>query len=108
EGFYLMAGRQVLAGRRLYADFFFPQMPYLPYIQAAVLSVSDAPLVAGRLVSAVSGATLAGLLAATATRATGKLRVGIAMAMVYAANALVISIVPTAKTYGVANLALIA
>jgi hypothetical protein len=108
EGFYLMAGRQVLAGRRLYADFFFPQMPYLPYIQAAVLSVSDAPLVAGRLVSAVSGAILAGLLAATATRAMGKLRVGIAMAMVYAANALVISIVPTAKTYGVANLALIA
>jgi hypothetical protein len=108
EGFYLMAGRRVLAGHRPYADFFFPQMPYLPFLHAAVFSVSDASLVAGRLVSAVAGAVLAGLLAATATRATGKLHVGIAMAVAYGAHALIISIVPTAKTYGVADLGLIA
>ena len=38
EGFYMTAGWRVLAGRRLYADFFFPQMPYLPYVEAAVLA----------------------------------------------------------------------
>lgn len=107
EGFYLMAGWRVLAGHALYADFFYPQMPYLPYIHAAVLALTGPSLVAGRLVGVVTGALLAGVLAVVAARATGRVRVGIAIAGLYAANALVISIVSTAKTYGVANLALV-
>jgi hypothetical protein len=30
EGFYIRAGVDVLQGQRLYADVFYPQMPYLP------------------------------------------------------------------------------
>jgi 4-amino-4-deoxy-L-arabinose transferase-like glycosyltransferase len=35
EGFYLMAARLVSEGKRLYSDFFFPQMPFLGWIYGA-------------------------------------------------------------------------
>ena len=107
EGFYLVAGSQVLAGRRLYADFFFPQMPYLPFVEAAVLGVSGPSLLAGRMISVVAGALLAGMLGVTAVRRSGSVGTGIAIALAYAGNALVLSYVSIAKTYGLANLALV-
>lgn len=36
EGFYLSAASQVAKGRTLYTDFFFPQMPFLPWVQSLV------------------------------------------------------------------------
>jgi 4-amino-4-deoxy-L-arabinose transferase-like glycosyltransferase len=35
EGFHLMAARLVSEGKRLYTDFFFPQMPFLGWIYGA-------------------------------------------------------------------------
>ncbi len=35
EGFYLMAGRLISEGKRLYTDFFFPQMPFLGWTYGA-------------------------------------------------------------------------
>jgi hypothetical protein len=107
EGFYLNAAWQVLAGHHLYADFFFPQMPYLPYAQAAALSLAGPSLLAGRVISVAAGALLAGLLAVAGARRSGAAGVGIVMALAYAGNALVLSYVPVAKTYGLANLALV-
>jgi hypothetical protein len=58
EGFYLSAASQVAAGRTLYTDFFFPQMPFLPWIQS---------LVAGHGFQSLYYTRLLGLLPATLT-----------------------------------------
>ena len=107
EGFYMAAGWQVLARRRLYADFFFPQMPYLPYVEAAVMAVTGPSLFAGRAISVVTGAVLAGCLALTAARNTGKVVVGIAIGLAYGMHSLTLNYLSIAKTYGLANLALV-
>src|SRR5215470_2727282 len=107
EGFYLAAAQQVLAGRHLYGDHFFPQMPYLPYAEAAVLAFSGPSLLAGRFLSVAAGALLAGILVVTAARRSGALRVGVAMGLLYAGNALLLSYVPIAKPYAFANLTLV-
>jgi hypothetical protein len=105
EGFYLAASWRVLSGQRLYADFFFPQMPYLPLLQAGVLSVSGAGLGAGRMISVVGGALLTGILAVAAARATGNRSAGAAVAAAYLGHALVLKYVSIGKPYGLADLA---
>jgi hypothetical protein len=107
EGFYLRAGHEVLLGRRLYADFFFPQMPYLPFAEAAVMAVTGPSLFAGRAISVVTGGLLAGLLAAAAVRMTGQVRAGIVVGLAYIGHTVLISSLTITKTYGVANLALV-
>lgn len=51
EGFYLMAVEQVWSGKMLYADFFYPQMPYLPYFLSPLAGHGFLTLFASRLVS---------------------------------------------------------
>jgi hypothetical protein len=60
EGWYLLASVNVAHGQRPYRDFLFTQMPLLPYVYAAVLSVIGHGLVTARLVSMLFG--LGGLL----------------------------------------------
>lgn len=104
EGFYLAAGRDVASGLRPYADFFYPQMPYLPYAEAAVFSVSGVNLFAGRMLSAVPAAVLAGVLAVATARRTRRLDAGIAVAGIYGLHALSLNYLTVVKTYGLSNL----
>ena len=107
EGFYMTAGWQVLTRHRLYADFFFPQMPYLPFVEAGILAVTGPSLLAARAISVLTGSLLAGCLALTAARNTGKIGVGIAIALAYGVNSLALNYLSIDKTYGLANLALV-
>jgi hypothetical protein len=108
EGFYLLAGWRVLGGQRPYADFFFPQMPYLPYLEAVVLSVSGASLWAGRAINVGAASVLGALMALAGAQRSGRLAVGVLVAAAYAANGLLLTYLTVAKTYGVADLMLIA
>jgi len=104
EGFYTLAGARVLGGAVPYADFFFPQMPYLPYLQAAAFAVAGPSLLVGRAVSVLAGGGLAGVLAAVATRWSGRASVGVAVGVVFVAHALTMSYLPIVKPYAVASL----
>jgi hypothetical protein len=107
EGFYVAAGEQVGRGARPYADFFYPQMPYLPLLEAAVFSVTGTSLVAARMLSVVPGALLAGLLAVAAARRAGGIGIGVAVAIAYVTHVLVLNYVTVVKTYGMSNLFLV-
>jgi 4-amino-4-deoxy-L-arabinose transferase-like glycosyltransferase len=55
EGFYLSAAREVAQGRTLYADFFYPQMPYLPHIFSVFADHGFTTLFLTRLASVLVG-----------------------------------------------------
>lgn len=104
EGFYLAAGRDVAAGLRPYADFFYPQMPYLPYAEAALFGVTGVSLKAARLLSVVPAGLLAVLLAIVAARRTGDTAAACFVVFAYMGHALSVNYLTVLKTYGLANL----
>lgn len=108
EGFYVLAGIRVLEGERLYADFFYPQMPYLPLVVAGVFAAFGPALETGRLLSVVPGAIVGGMLAAAAYARSGRLAVALLVAGLYATHGLNVHYLTVTKTYGMANLALVA
>lgn len=105
EGFYVLAGLRVAAGERLYSDFFYPQMPYLPHVAAPLLAWSGPSLLLPRLLSVVPGALLGGVLAAVAYRRTASIAAGLAVAFLYGLHGLSLNYLTVTKTYGLANLA---
>jgi hypothetical protein len=107
EGFYLLAGWRVLGGQRPYADFFFPQMPYLPYLTAWTVDLVGPSLPAVRVTSVLCAALLAGILAVAAAWQTGRVGIGALVAILYAGNALVLQYLTIAKPYAVTNLFLV-
>lgn len=107
EGFYAVAGWHLLEGKHLYRDFFYPQMPYLPYAEAAVLAFTGPSLLALRWISVASGAVVGGLVAAAAARRTDSLAAGAVIAVAYAAHSLCLNYLSIIKTYGLANLGLV-
>ncbi|MDR3707006.1 MAG: hypothetical protein P4L33_01800 [Capsulimonadaceae bacterium] len=61
EGFYCLISREVIAGRALYHDLFFTQMPLLPYVYGPLLRLMPQSIESGRWISCVL--TLLGVLA---------------------------------------------
>lgn len=108
EGFYLAAGELVGRGHRLYADFFYPQMPYLALAQAGLFAVTGVSLRVARLLSVVPAALLAGVIAVAAARWEGRIAVGALVAVAFATHALALSYLTVVKTYGLSNLCLVA
>ncbi|MCB0333540.1 MAG: glycosyltransferase family 39 protein, partial [Bdellovibrionales bacterium] len=53
EGFYLLAAREVMSGRDLYLDFFYPQMPLLPIVGGMYFAVFGHTWIAARLACAI-------------------------------------------------------
>lgn len=107
EGFYLAAGERVAHGAQPYADFFYPQMPYLPFVEAGVFALTGTSLFAARMISVVPAALLAGVLALAAVQRERRVAVGIAVAMAYGTHVLMLSYVTVVKTYGLSNLLLV-
>jgi hypothetical protein len=56
ESFYSLAAREAIEGRAPYRDFAYTQMPLLPYLNGAILALTDRTLAAHRAVNAVWGA----------------------------------------------------
>lgn len=107
EGFYLAASRAVFEGRRLYADVFFPQMPYLPKMAALIFSITGVSLGAGRALCVIAGALGAGVLAALTWRDERRVQVVLAVAVLYAGSGVLLTSLSIVKTYALANLALL-
>lgn len=104
EGFYLAAGRHAAQGLRIYADFFFPQMPYLPWLEALLFRWVTPSLDSGRALSVVASTFSAGLLTALAWRESRKVATTLLVAFLYVASALMISSQSVLKTAAVSNL----
>jgi len=107
EGFYLAGAWRVLQGDRLYADFFFPQMPYLPYVQAVQIAVAGPSIVLSRMVSVIPGALTLGVLCTIAWRWSRKPAVVATVALAYAGHVIFWNYLTVTKTYGLANLWLV-
>ena len=71
EGWYLWAGKEIYAGRRLYSDFAYTQTPLLPYVYGLAQLVFGNGLYVGRVLTAVFGFGAGALSAATARRIAG-------------------------------------
>ncbi len=108
EGFYLVAGLRVLEGKTLYRDFFFPQMPYLPFAEALMMAVTGPSLLAMRWIGVISGALVAGLIAVVVARQARSLLAGAVVAAAYASHSLLLNYLSIIKTYGISNLGLVA
>ena len=107
EGFYLAGGARLLQGEHIYRDFFFPQMPYLPYVQSWLMALGGPSILLGRLVSIVPAGLTVGLLAAAVWRWTRALPVVAAVVTAYATHVLFWNYLTVIKTYGLANLWLV-
>lgn len=108
EGFYLAGAWRVLQGEAIYRDFFFPQMPYLPFVQALLIGAAGTSLLVSRLVSVVPGALGAGLLAWAAWRWSGRREVTAVVVIAYLGHVLFWNYLTVTKTYGWANAWLLA
>ena len=107
EGFYLSAGRDVAAGARIYTDFFFPQMPYLPWLEGLLFRVVEPSLIAGRAVSVAAAALSAGVVAWVAWRRQPHLGSALFAVFLYVASALLIASLSVVKTASASNLCLL-
>jgi len=108
EGFYLSAAREVAEGHTLYADFFYPQMPYLPYIFSVFAGHGFTTLYMTRLAS-VLAALLTTILFYLALRklVTDRATVNILL-FLYVFSGSVIAWHSTAKTFAWTDLFLMA
>jgi hypothetical protein len=107
EGFYLTAGRYVVEGRHLYADVFYPQMPYLPWLEAVVFRVFGVSLAAGRALSIVTGSLAAAVVTWLVWRVEQSHRAALLAAILYVAHGPSLHMLCLAKTYGLTDLLLL-
>ncbi len=99
EGFYLSAANAVAGGRTLYSDFFYPQMPYLPYVMSPFTGYGFATLYLTRLVSCLPAfASIVILLAILRTLSPNKVAITLALGL-YAFSGLVLSSHTLIKAY---------
>ncbi|NLF24212.1 MAG: hypothetical protein GX589_00950, partial [Deltaproteobacteria bacterium] len=105
EGFYLLAAKLVTEGKLLYHDFFFPQMPLLPYVYGGWLSLYGMTWQSARIFAALLTALIGVLLYMRAAKLFGALYGGAAV-ILFCASALVFTIYTTATTYALSTLLL--
>jgi 4-amino-4-deoxy-L-arabinose transferase-like glycosyltransferase len=109
EGYYATAARLVSYGRTPYLDFFYPQMPLMPYIYAPVFKLVGSSLANMRLMSVALG-TLSLFLWGLILQRRWPDRPGIILAglLLVALNPYFLSWNVTVKTYALTNLAVFA
>lgn len=99
EGFYLSAAKEVAQGRALYQDFFYPQMPYLPYIFSFFTGNGFDTLYYTRLASTAAAMLTAILFYMSLVRLeSDRMAVRVVLAL-YLFSGMVLSYTPWAKTY---------
>lgn len=106
EGYYLTAARLVSEGRFPSIDFFYTQMPLLPYCYAIWMQVAGFSFIGGRLLSVLCGVGTTALLASFAYRKTKDMFFPVIIAVLFICNGQVISWFTVAKTYAVTSLCL--
>jgi 4-amino-4-deoxy-L-arabinose transferase-like glycosyltransferase len=99
EGFYALAGVLVLDGKILYEDFFYTQMPLLPYVFGAWLWLFGENWYALRALAAVFSLATAVVLYAHIRRSTRNPAWALLAVGLYGLSSLVFGWFPVGKTY---------
>ena len=107
EGFYIAAGWHAAQGRHLYGDVFFPQMPYLPWIEAGLFRMTGPSLDAARALSVAGGALGAGIVTGLAWQQEQSFTTALIVAVLYVCSGVLLNGLAIIKTYGIANLCLL-
>jgi hypothetical protein len=103
EGFYLLAVKLVAHGKHPYLDFFFPQMPALPYAYALWSRVVGLSWTSARMLSVLLSVALGGLLYWHIERLYSRKTLACLAVLLYALNNLVIAWHSVVKTYALSN-----
>jgi uncharacterized membrane protein len=106
EGFYLLAAKLVAHGKHPYLDFFFQQMPALPYVYAVWSRVVGLSWTSARMLSVLLSVALGGLLYWHIERLYSRKTLACLAVLLYALNTLVIAWHSVVKTYALSNLLL--
>lgn len=107
EGFYLEAARAVGSGKTPYIDFFYPQMPYLPYILSPFANDGFNSLYESRIVSVLVSLITALLFFRLASRFHNGSKLISVLLVLYLLSGLNISWHSVAKTYAWTDLFLL-
>jgi len=107
ESFYLSAGREVAQGQVVYADFFYPQMPYLPYILSVFAGHGFTSLYLSRLASVLAALCTTLVLAVLLRKITRDDTTTAILLALYVFSGFVIAWHSVAKTYAWADLFLL-
>jgi len=99
EGLYLEAARLVAQGKALYLDFFYQQMPLLPYLYAGWMKVFGFDFFVGRWFSALITAISGGFLLVYVARKTKNLMLINLFGLLFFANGLILAWAPVVKTH---------
>ncbi len=100
EGFYLSAASSLAHGRILYTDFFFPQMPFLPYVLSFVSGHGFSTLLYSRLLCLVPAALTPVILVLILRELTAARATRLFVLFLYCLSGLVLVWHAVAKTYG--------
>ena len=100
EGLYLTVFDEVVQGRTLYADFFYPQFPGLPFVYYAWLKWVSGPSPAGlRCLSLVFNVATLGLVLAWGRVKQATTRESVALVVLVGGSGLTLGWASTLKTY---------
>jgi hypothetical protein len=103
EGFYLLAVKLVAHGKHPYLDFFFQQMPALPYVYAVWSRVVGLSWTSARMLSVLLSVALGGLLYWHIERLYSRKTLACLAVLLYALNNLVIAWHSVVKTFALSN-----
>ncbi len=99
EGAYLLAAKLVMEGKSVYTDFFWPQMPLLPYAYGFWMKIAGTNWYAARYFSGLLGMAMGLLLFFHVARLTGKQTLGLLAVLLFAFSSFSICWFSTAKAY---------
>jgi len=99
EGFYLYSADLVLHGKTPYTDFYYPQMPLLPYIFAGWLLLFGMGWISARIFAVLLCAFIADLLFYWVYRETKQFRWAVLAVILFVFNSLTTYTLLTAKTF---------
>ena len=108
EGAYLLAAKLVMEGKSLYTDFFWPQMPLLPYAYGLWMKIFGTNWYTARYFSGFLSVAMGLLLFFHVTRLTGKNGWGLLAVLLFATSSFSIGWFSTAKTYPLSTFLLFA
>jgi hypothetical protein len=108
EGWYLSAGAQIAAGKTIYTDFFYPQMPYLPFLFSFFSGHGFTTLYMSRLAGVLAGLAAMLVFYALLRRETTDSKTSLFLLAVYALCGLNLAWHSVAKTYPWSDFFLIA
>ena len=107
EGFYLMASRLVFEKKLPYRDFFFTQMPLLPYLYGLFLEFVGHTWVAARAFSAILASLAGAAIFKYVCLETRQRAAGVVAILLFVASTLVLGWFAIVKTYALTALLLL-